>query len=100
MGFFNTVQSARPAKHPETQKRLESYDTPECDFTAGEWLKIQDSMPFRALPVIEIEGIEAPICQSRAINRHCARLAGIEVLDERFSVFLKVDSTREISGKG
>ena len=98
--FLNLVQSARPAKHPETQKRLESYDTPSCDFTAGEWLKIQDSMPFRALPVLEIDGIEAPICQSRAINRHCARLAGIEVWPRDSQFFTKLTEPVKSLAKG
>ena len=39
----------------------------------------KESTPFGAMPLLEgVPGIQAPICQSRAIIRHCARLAGIE----------------------
>jgi len=69
---------ARPAYNEETQRRLERYSTPECTYTAAEWLEMKDSLPLAALPLLEIDGIDTPVCQSRAINRHCARLAGVE----------------------
>ena len=78
---FNDVRydfCQRPARNELTNDRLNQYITPSCDYTAKEWLEWQDSTPFRALPLLYIDGIEAPICQSRAIIRHCARLAGIE----------------------
>merc|ERR1712106_815900 len=62
---------ARPAYNEETQRRLERYST-------AEWLEMKDSLPLAALPLLEIDGIDTPVCQSRAINSHCARLAGVE----------------------
>ena len=69
---------ARPAFNKETQRRLERYETPSCTYTAKEWLEMKDTLPLAALPLLEIDGLDQPICQSRAINRHCARLAGVE----------------------
>ena len=68
----------RPAKNPETIRRLEQYVNPPAKYTAAEWLKRKPTYPFQALPVLEnVPGISAPICQCRAINRYCAKLANM-----------------------
>ena len=69
----------RPAKNEETNRRLNKHVWPECEFTAAEWLRDKPNTPFQALPLLEgVPGVKGPICQSRAITRHCARIAGID----------------------
>jgi hypothetical protein len=43
----------RPAKNPETNRRLNMYEHPKSDFLASDWLKNKKSYPFQALPVLE-----------------------------------------------
>ena len=90
---FNDVRydfSMRPAKNPETNRRLGQYEHPEATYTAAEWLGRKKNYPFQALPVLEnVPGISAPICQSRAITRYCARLANMTGSDE--AVQLRAD---------
>ena len=87
VSFFNLVPfndcrydfSMRPAKNEETNRRLNKHVWPECEFTAAQWLKDKPNTPFQALPLLEgVPGVKGPICQSRAITRHCARIAGID----------------------
>ena len=69
----------RPAKNEETNRRLNKHVWPECEFTAAQWLKDKPNTPFQALPLLEgVPDVKGPICQSRAITRHCARIAGID----------------------
>jgi len=86
----------RPAKNPETNRRLGMYEHPVATYKASDWLKRKASYPFQALPVLEnVPGIDAPICQSRAITRYCAKLAGMGGSDENMQ--LKADMFADIA---
>lgn len=45
-----------------------------------EWAPLRDSMPFRALPVLEVDG--RMLSQSNTINRYAGRLAGLYPKDD------------------
>ena len=43
----------RPPKNPQTAERLSKYYAPETKYTAAQWLKDKNGMPFAQLPVLE-----------------------------------------------
>lgn len=45
-----------------------------------DWEALRDTMPFRALPVLEVDG--RPVAQSNAINRYVGKLAGLYPQDD------------------
>jgi prostaglandin-H2 D-isomerase / glutathione transferase len=46
----------------------------------NEWAALRETMPFRALPVLEVDG--RPVAQSNSINRYVGKLAGLYPQDD------------------
>ena len=83
----------RPAKNPETNRRLGQYEYPEATFLASEWLKNKKGYPMQALPVLEnVPGVSGPINQTRAIQQYCAKLANLHGKDIQSGLIIFVSS--------
>jgi prostaglandin-H2 D-isomerase / glutathione transferase len=64
-----------------------------------EWPKHRDLMPFRAMPVLEVDG--KVLTQSNTINRHVGRLAGLYPKDDWQATVCDevMDATEDISSR-
>lgn len=64
-----------------------------------EWPKHRDQMPFRAMPVLDVDG--KSITQSNTINRYVGKLAGLYPKDEWQAALCDeiMDATEDISGR-
>lgn len=74
----------------------------------SEWPKFRDQTPFRAMPVLEVDG--RTVTQSNTINRYIGRLAGLypkddwqavvcdEVMDVAEDISVKIGNTLALEG--
>lgn len=74
----------------------------------GDWASVRDSMPYQALPVLEVDG--KVIAQSNTINRYIGKLAGLypkddwnaaiadEVMDAVEDISVRIGSTFGLEG--
>lgn len=64
-----------------------------------EWPKVRDSMPFQAMPVLEVDG--KMISQSNTINRYLGNLAGLYPNDQWQATLCDevMDATEDISSR-
>ena len=64
-----------------------------------EWPRHRDQMPFRAMPVLEVDG--RVLTQSNTINRYVGRLAGLYPADDWQATLCDevMDATEDISGR-
>lgn len=64
-----------------------------------EWPKHRDTMPFRAMPVLEVDG--KVVTQSNTINRYVGRLTGLYPKDDWQAVVADeiMDATEDISSR-
>jgi glutathione S-transferase len=66
---------------------------------APEWPKLRDQTPFRAMPVLEVEG--KVLTQSNTINRYVGKLAGLYPKDDWQATLCDelMDATEDISSR-
>jgi glutathione S-transferase len=64
-----------------------------------DWARLRDSMPFQALPVMEVDG--KVISQSNTINRYVGKLAGLYPKDDWQAALVDelMDAVEDISNK-
>ena len=64
-----------------------------------EWPKVRDQMPFRAMPVLEVDG--KVITQCNTINRYVGKLAGLYPKDDWQAVLCDevMDATEDVSSR-